>query len=236
MPINQNCPLVNRDLFFYDFKSAYPRILGGIGWDFSKVDLSDKQARNIQIGLSQRDNEDLSTYLIETITSMVNYYIKRNNLKESDIIVTQRDGMIVSKQLTITDELMKLDFRGVISLLIISPDRRKFLTVKDEIVEVKGVQNVYDSLFCVYDRFKNLNFFNKKILFSQLHSIKKSVFKIEDKRFFMIPLNDEVVIQTLNGPRIVSGEMAFSLKDIDRQKYYNHFFREFLESIFIETF
>jgi hypothetical protein len=236
MPINKTCNFINRDLYFYDFKSAYPRIMGGIDWDFSNVDLNDKEGRNIQIGLSQRGNENLSSYLINTVTSMVDYYIKRNGLKEEDIVVTQRDGLIVKKQLLITDELMNLDFRGIIELLIVTTDRKKYLYVKDGIVDVKGVQNVYDTLFEIYNRFKNLNFFDKKILYSQLHAIKKSVFKIEDKKFFMIPFNEEIVVQSLNGPRVVSGESAFSIKDIDKLKYYNHYFREFVESVFLETY
>jgi len=236
MPINKTCCLVNRNLYFYDFKSAYPRILNGIEWDFTNVDLTDKEGRNIQIGLAQRDNENLSSYLIETVTSLINYYVSRNGLKEEDIVVMQRDGFITKKQLLITDELMKLDFRGMIDLLIITTDRKKYLSVKDGVVDIKGVQNVYDSLFEIYNRFKNLNFFDKKILYSQLHAIRKSVFKIEDKKFFMIPFNDEIVVQSLNGPRIVSGEVAFSIKDIDKLKYYNHYFREFVESVFLETY
>jgi hypothetical protein len=238
MPINKTCNFINRDLYFYDFKSAYPRIMGGIDWDFSSVDLNDKEGRNIQIGLSQRDNENLSSYLINTVTSMVDYYIKRNGLKEEeDVIVTQRDGLITKKSLLITDELMKLDFRGMIQLLVITTDRKKYLSVRDDNkVEVKGVQNVYDELFIIYNRFSNLNFFDKKVLFSQLHAIRKAVFKIEDKKFFMIPFNEEIVVQSLNGPRVVSGELAFSIKDIDKLKYYNHYFREFVESVFLETY
>jgi hypothetical protein len=208
----------------------------GIGWDFSDVDLSDKKSRNIQIGISQRDNKDLSSFLIESITSFIDYYVSMNNLTQDDIIVTQRDGFITRKKLVITDELMKLDFRGIIDFLIISTDRKKYLAIRDDSVEVKGISNVYNELFIIYNKFKNLNFFNKKILFSQLDSIKQTVFNIQEKKFFMIPFNDEVVVQSIGGPRIISGENAFSIKDIDKIKYYNHYFREFLESIYLEMY
>lgn len=236
MPINKTCRLLNTDLYFYDFKSAYPRVMEGIGWDFSDVDLSDKKSRNIQIGISQRDNKDLSSFLIESITSFIDYYVSMNNLTQDDIIVTQRDGFITRKKLVITDELMKLDFRGIIDFLIISTDRKKYLAIRDDSVEVKGISNVYNELFIIYNKFKNLNFFNKKILFSQLDSIKQTVFNIQEKKFFMIPFNDEVVVQSIGGPRIISGENAFSIKDIDKIKYYNHYFREFLESIYLEMY
>lgn len=210
--------------------------MSGIDWDFYDIDLSDKTERNIEIGKAQINNENLSAFLIETITNLLNYYKRKNNLQDDQIIITQRDGMIVTKELEITTGLMQLDFRGKIDLLVITPDRRKFLSVEGEDISVKGITNYYPKLDAVYQKFTRLNFVNKTALFSQLDAIRSTVLKMEDKEFFMIPIDTDLAIQTPSGPIITSGSNTFSLKDLDKMKYYNHYFREFIESIFLEYY
>jgi len=210
--------------------------MSGIDWDFYDIDIDDKLERNIEIGKAQIGNENLSAFLIETITNLLNFYKRKNDLKDEEIIVTQRDGMIVSRELKVTTGLMQLDFRGTFDVLIITPDRRKYLSVANDSVDVKGISNYYKQLDPVYHKFARLNFINKTALFSQLDSVRKTVLKMEDKKFFMIPIDDDVAIQTPNGPIITSGENTFSLKDLDKIKYYNHYFREFVESVFLEYY
>ena len=238
MPINDSCELVLRDLYFYDFRAAYPRILKRVGWKFGdEVDLDNKAQRNIMIGLAQRDNKELSDFLMNSVKSLLQFYLDSNDLTESDVIVTQRDGFIITKLLKKADEFLELDFRGGIDLLIITPDRKKHLLVFDNKVDVKGISNRYPDLDQIYQKFMNFNFYNKKILFKQLQNIKDYVLQCEDKKLFMVEVDEKYVIQTLkHGQLVIAGEEFFEIQDIDRQKYYDHYFREFVESIFLQFY
>lgn len=235
--INRNCPLVIKDLYLYDFKSAFPTILSKIDWDFGDVDLENKEERNIAIGISQRDNKNLTSFLNNSVDSLLNYYLQENGVKKSEIIVTQKDGFILTKPLTSVDQFIKLDLRKVIEFIIISPDRKRYLISFGNSVEVKGVPNKYSELDTVYKKFSKLNFYNKRNLFSQLDNIKKLVLHNKNKKFYMVEINDRYIIQTIkHGQLEVKNTDHFSLDDIDSKRYYNHYFRPFLNSVFLQFY
>jgi hypothetical protein len=222
----------------YDFKSAYPRILEEIDWNFKDIDLDDKAARNKAIGLSQRDNENLSAYLMNTVGNLLQFYISENNVDDKDIIVTQRDGFILNTALHNTDQFLKLDFREYINLMIITPDRKKYLSFSDKGVTVKGIQHKYDALDDVYKIFGKLNLYNKTSLFKQLKKIKENVLNNNNKKFYMIEIGEDkkAVITKRHGTLTVANESLFNLEDVDTLKYYDHYFKEFMESVFLEFY
>jgi len=234
--VSKTCPLIVRDLYFYDFKSAFSRILQSVDFNFNGIDLSDKEERNISIGLAQRENENISSFLSNSIDNLLNLYIKENNISDNDIIITQRDGFILKKMLDKTNLFMELDYRGFIDYLIITPDRKKFLYIKDDDVIVKGMSNRYDKLDIIYKKFSLLNFYDKKILFSQLQDIRDLVFNSKDKNFFIIEYDGKKYIQTFSGAFEITSDNIFQIEDIDKRKYYDHYFREFTQSIFIEFY
>lgn len=236
--INTACPLILQDLFFYDFKSAYPRIMESIGYDFGDIDLNDKPARNKAIGIAQIDNPNLSSFLMDSVDQLLNFYLKENGIKDEDIIISQRDGFILTKLLYTSDVLMELDFRGHINLVIISPDRQKYIAFHDDgIIDVKGLRNYYPELNVIYQKFSKLNMFNKKTMYKQLSQIKDFVFTCSDKKIFMVEMNDSYFVQTNNlGVIEVQNSSYFKLKNIDREKYFDHYIKEFLQSIHLEFF
>jgi len=234
--ISNRCKLVLQDLYFYDFKSAYPRLLSSLGWNFEDVDLDNKAERNIFIGLSQRDNQNLSSYLMESVGQLLDFYLQENGVKEDEIIVTQRDGFILTRALHITDVMMKLDFRGLINLIIMSPDRKKYLTISDSGVDVKGMRNYYPALNTIYSQFGRLNFYNKTALFKQLERIKKEAQDNQDKKFYMAEVDGKHIVQTKNGVIEVGDERFFKLESVDKIKYFDHYFKEFFQSIMLEFF
>ena len=59
--INQTCPLVLRDLYYYDIVAAFPTIVQKQDYDFGNVDLSNKQERNMFIGKEQINNKNRVT-------------------------------------------------------------------------------------------------------------------------------------------------------------------------------
>ena len=61
--------------------------------------------------------------------------------------------------------------------------------------------------------------------------------KQQDKELFMIPVENGHVIQTAAwGSITIKSESIFDLEDADRKRYYDHYFREFLESIYLEYY
>jgi hypothetical protein len=235
--INKSCSLVLQDLYLYDFKSAYPRILDSIGWDFKDIDLDDKKARNISIGLAQQGNENLSSFLMNTVGNLLQFYLSENEVSEENVIVTQRDGFIINSYLRNTAEFLELDLREHIHLLIITPDRKKYLTVSDQGVTVKGMQNNYDSLLEGYKLFGDLNFYNKSVLFKQLDRLKQKILTGQSKRFYMVQVGEKMAVITKNhGTLVVANDTVFNLEDVDTQKYYDHYFKEFTQSIFLQFY
>jgi len=211
--------------------------MNNMNWDFKDLDLDNKEERNISIGKSQIGNENLSSFLMKSADNLVDFYLKENNIDDCDVIVTQRDGFIIAKMLGNIDEFITMEYRGFIDFAIISLDRTKYLAVMDDEVDVKGVPHKYDQLDRIYSKFANLNFYDKKILFSQLQAIKNAVLECDDKKFFMIPRSDKFVIVTNQlGTLEVQNEDIFSIDDINKMRYFQFYFQEFLDPIYLEFY
>jgi hypothetical protein len=208
-----------------------------MNWNFEKVDLQNKQERSESIGKSQIGNENLSSYLISSAESLVEFYLTDNEVTEDERILIQRDGFIITKLLENTTEFVTMKYRGHISPMIITPDRTKYLSIIDEDVDVKGVSHTYPALNKIYKKFLNLNFFDKKVLFSQLDHIKKSFVDSDDKELFMIPHDDQFAIITKDqGNLQVANKELFDIEDINREHYYKHYVMPFLKSIYLEFY
>ena len=237
MPINQKCPLILRDCYSYDIQSAYPTILGKQFFDFKDVDLEDKQQRSVFIGLQQRENKELSSFLMESADNLVQFYLKENNVPDTNIIITQRDGFIITELLDNDDEFITMKLREYIDVLILSVDRKKYLYSSEGVVVIKGVPHYFDGLMMIYKMFADLNFYNKSALFDQLDQIKQTIFTTEDKSLFMIPDGTgSYIVGTHKGDIKVKDPDLVPLKSINRNKYYQHFFEEFMQSIFLQTY
>jgi hypothetical protein len=234
--INQQCSLVLHDLYFYDIKSAYPTILSKQFFDFQDTNLENKEQRNIFIGNQQRDNENLSSFLMTSVENLITYYLKENDIADEDVIVTQRDGFILKKTLEREGDFIKIDLRDVIDSLIIAIDRKKFLYSSMGKVTVKGVPHLYDKLDSVYQKFSNLNFYNKSNLFEQLENIKMSVLDCNDMDFFLMPIEDKFGVMTYQGDLIIKDPGLISIEKINKKKYFDHYFKDFLMSIYMETY
>jgi len=235
--INQTCPLVLHDLYGYDIQSAYPTILGKQFYDFGNIDLNNKQERNIFIGHQQKGNQNLSQFLIKSAESLVNFYLQENNLTEDEIITTQRDGFIIRRLLDNHDQFIDMKLRELIDFLIISVDREKFLYLEDGKIIVKGMPYFYDGLMVFYNQFKNLNFYNKSTLFEQIEQIKNLVLNCENVQPFLIPKNEQTfMVITYKGSIEIKDPDFVDPKTIDKTKYFDHFFRCFLRSIYLECY
>jgi len=235
--ISTTCSLIVRDLYSYDIVSAYPSILSNQHYDFKGIDLDNKSERSIFLGKQQIGNENLSSFLMESVDSLVKFYLLENNITDDEVISTQRDGFIIKRMLENNDEFIEMKYRGFIDFLIITPDRQKFLYCSDNEITVKGISHYYKELDSVYKLFANLNFYDKSALFGQMENIKNTILQSNNKNLFMIPKDGtSFMVSTLTGDIEIKDPEYISIDQIDKNKYFNHFFKEFLNSIYLETY
>ena len=103
MKINQNLKLVMKDLYLYDIEACHYNLVKKLGLDISELDENDKTSRNIQIGKMMRKNPRLTSVLRNTTRSIIDEYIRKNNIQEDEIVIRQYDGMILTRGLQETN-------------------------------------------------------------------------------------------------------------------------------------
>jgi len=238
MNINQTCPLVLQDLYFYDIKSCYYQLSEAANFNLEGIDKDNKVERNIALGMEQIDNPNFQKYLQETSESIIDYYLFENRITDSEVILKQRDGFIITRLLDDNNSVMKLDFREHINWFIMTTDRSKYMTISDDVgVTVKGMPNQYSGIQKIYEKFKDLNFYHKKGLFKQLKNLKNDFFLSEDMDIFMIEKNkSKLIISKRHGLLEIKEGVTFSGKTIDRQKYYDLYLREFIDSLILQFY
>ena len=224
MEISKNSSLVLSTLFSYDFSACAYNILKSIGWDLSNIDFDDKKKRNIQIGLLQKDNPRLAKFLLNSINNLVNHYFIINDITQDNLVVRARDGFIINKKMENLDQTMPIDLRSIISKIIISTDRKKYLAIHTNgNVEVKGIKNkTADVSF--YNLFRNLNFATKKSLVVGLESMRQTVLSSDNILWFSTTDGYDY-----NVPIIGSGILKLnraSLQLIDPDELDKHFLWE----------
>ena len=235
--ISSDCSLIVRDLYSYDIKSCYPQILGKQFYDFKNTDLNNKEQRSTFIGKKQIDNDNLSQFLMTSTESLIQFYLLENNISEDEIITTQRDGFIVKKMLDNVDEFIELSYREFIDFLIITPDRQKYSYCSDNKITVKGISHYYESLNVIYQLFSNLNFYDKSVLFDQMENIKNSILYSTNKKLFMVPKDESsFIISTFSGDIEIKDPEYISIDQINKSKYFDHFFKDFLSSLYLEVY
>lgn len=223
MKISQNCNLLLSDLFLYDFRSCYYNLLRNIGYTLP-INIQDKIKRNIEIGIMQKDNPRLSSYLLSSSESLVNLYLGYNNIKDDDIIVLSRDGVILKYKLQYIDITNNFSFRKLINKLIITVDRKKYLSIdyRGE-VTIKGFSNKsVNSSY--YNLFSNLDFNSKKQIVTGCKYIRETIFtpkeenllwycRDNDNGTYSIPIKNKGVININK-----SSVRSIDIEDIDENQ------------------
>lgn len=237
MKMSKTCNLILSTVYSYDFSACVYNILKSIGWDLSDINFEDKKTRNIQIGLLQKDNPQLSKYLINSIDSLVDSYFSLNSIGALNIIVRARDGFLITKKLENTNHTMPIDFRGTISKLIITPERDKYIAIyPNGKVEVKGIsKKVVDCSF--YELFRNLNFGTKKGLLLGLENMRKSVLNSDNIMWFSGQGSDEMYhVPIINEGLLRLSRSALSMIDpseVDKQFLWEEYIWPFARAILI---
>lgn len=237
--IRKNFPNVLSNLYEYDFSSCVYNILNNIGWDLDEVDEEDKLKRNIQIGYIRRDNPRVSVYLENSMKSLIDYYLRINNIKDEEIVLRQKDGLILTKPMKNLNETMSLDFRGVISKLVTSLDRRKWLIIYSDPksdVTVKGIKNnLYDR--SIYNFFRNFNYSNKHSLIDSIEKFRQVVYGERGRKsWYVLKEDDEYIvpIKEVGYMKLRKSTISsLSIEDIDKRLLWEDYLWPFVESIMV---
>ncbi len=236
MDINKSANLVMRELYEYDVKACVYTLLQNIRWDLSDIPYEDKEQRNIKIGLLQKQNPRIARYLLENTNGIVQYYIDKNSVKDEEIVVRQRDGLILTRPLEDTTSSMPLEYRSFISMMIITMDRKWFMLIKSNgDVSVKGVPNKpVDTGF--YNMFRNLGFGNKKTLASGMEKMRRSLFNSSKSRWFAFEKDNEFQIP-IKGMGIVkvskSGVLHLDPEEIDKHIIWDKYIWPFCQPLLL---
>lgn len=239
MKINQKVNLVLKDVYSYDISSCHYNILKQYGFDISEIDKDNKEKRNITIGKLMRDNPRITNILRDTTNNLISEYLNTNNINDEDLITRQYDGFVSLRPLKILDRYIPIDLRCVYSKLIISSDRSKFIALDyNDNLDVKGVAHKYTEMDKIYKKILSINFMNKRIIFNNLQIIKNEILFGENIELYAIPTEDNFYNISFKGYGMIPiSETVISMvdpNDIEREKYFDVYIRNFTESICIE--
>ena len=234
MNINLETPLVLSSLYEYDFSSCYYTILKNVHFDLSKINPENKQKRNIALGILQKNNPMISNFLLENTNLLIDLYLSENNISPEEVIIRQRDGVILSKPMTKLNITMPIDFRGDILKLIFSVKRNSFLFLNSKgKVIVKGIKKPANSDF--YNSFKNLDFCNKSNMINGLERIRLNIMSSLNILQFAFEDGDELLLPISNGSMKVKKSLlsSMSINNINRTYTWETCVWPFAESLMV---
>ena len=241
MDINKKVKLILHDVNSYDIEACHYTILNKLGFDLSDINPEDKLGRNIKIGQMMKANKRITHLLRKTTESIIDDYITKNNVLDDEIIIRQYDGIILTRQLQITNiGHIPLERRQSFQQFVISIDRKKFIARDNENnITLKGIPYRYPEMDKLYIRICNIIELSKDRIFYNLQKIKDEVYTSQNPNLFGIPTKQNKMIIFLKG----YGEIEVSestLKiidtvDIDRQRYFDYYIKPFAKSIVFEN-
>jgi len=239
MDINKTCKLFLKDVYLYDLSSCHYTIMDQLGFDMSRIDKEDKLKRNTQIGLLMRENPRLISVLRTSTISIVNEYIRMNDIQKDELILNAYDGIITTRRLTVTtNTYIPFDLQKYYEFMLISFDRQKYLARSYDKIDIKGVPHRYPEMDNMLKKLLKLNFANKKSIFVGLQRIKDEIFEGDNVKLYCIPTGEKEfsVFFKGYGETHIKKNMIKILdpEDIDRQKYFTLYLQPFCESIVLE--
>lgn len=237
MQINKNCKLFLQDVYLYDISSCHYSILKKSGFDVSNINYENKEERNSQIGRLMRDNERISSLLRTTTNSVIDVYLKNSNIRDEELITRQYDGVITLKPIRNSNSFLDLQLKAVFNVFIISSDRNKYIATNYKEYLFKGISNRYDEIDSIFKKILNINFASKHAIFQSLKEIKYEVLNSKNHLMYCIPNenNFNIILKDFGQTEISKSICRlFNLDDLNREWYFDHYFRPFTESITIE--
>lgn len=240
MKLNQNLKLILRNIYSYDISACHYNILKNYGFDLSEINKDDKTKRNIQIGYMMRDNPRITELLRGTTESLIEEYLKKNEIKEEELVIRQYDGFLVTRPLHTTQiGGMPLDLRNQFLVFISSIKRNSYIAIdKNMNVKIKGIPYRYDKMDEMYKKICNAAISGKETVFKNLQKIKDEIMTSKDPFLYGIPVGERKfnVFLKFYGEIEVNEQILkiMDLTDIDRAEYFKFYLDPFTKSIVYE--
>ena len=240
MKVNENTKLVLRDVYLYDIESCHYSIMQTLGLNLSGINKENKLERNTQIGKMMQKNPKLTSLLRNTTRSIIDEYIRANNVVDSEILLRQYDGILTTRTFNITDlGGIPFNIRKHFLIFILSIDRKKYIALDTEMkTTIKGISFRYDEMDKIYKTICQLNFTNKESLFRNLQLIKDNIMTTKNINLFGIPSDSKrfhIFLKEYGQVEVSKSTLKImDPDDIDREKYFNFYISPFTKSIVAE--
>jgi len=137
-----------------------------------------------------------------------------------------------------TDQYLPIDLQTIFSVFIISLDRTKFIATDGNKISIKGIPNRYQEIDNIFKKILFINYANKNSIFVSLQNIKDEILTSQNPKLYCIPSGEEKynIFLKQYGQFEISETLINILdtSDIDKERYFNHYFKSFFDSIAIE--
>lgn len=234
--VNPRLNLFLRNVYSYDISSCHYVILKNLGYDISSIDKDIKEKRNIQIGKMMKENSRITEVLRETTNNLISEYFIRNDIKDDDIVIRLYDGFISTKKLRETSKYIQLELRCIYQHFLASIDRLKYIGLDmDGNVTIKGIPNRYEEMDKIYSEIIKINFNNKTTIFKTLQEIKDRILYSDEVQLYCIPISEKyytIFFKKLGQIPISNTAIKMiDTADIDKEKYFDIYVKQFTQSI-----
>lgn len=237
---NDSISFINDNIFLYDIKSCYYRILKNI----LKIDIGhwkDKTDRNIKIGLLFKDNPEIRKKVVEiNKDSMINF-IKENNLSDNDILFIERDGLAIKKYVGKQKFIDRIwpEFRKHYKITIRSLDKKNsYILLSNDKTVLKGARyktiGIENYLHETIHKLLTMNYEN---MFKKMNKLRIEYFDIDNIDLFKIPIKNGYKILLKNNQVLtIRNEHNLNFKNlpIDKYIYYKEHVEGFIKSMIYE--
>jgi len=208
--------IIGSNIAEYDIRSAGATAIRELKGEsiYNNLMLLDKKTRNINIGLMMRDEKGLSDKVNDLMLKYLNTFIRENKIKNSNLIYTTRDSIVIYNKLPLKYKFGNVEFSnkdGIFSsmyriknLVIFFDSMRGKIMVKgvnDEIVEKsKFFQKFLVKYLFIIENCQNSG--DGKI-FNTLHHMRESYIRSPDLSIYRDIMNENRFCLRYNDDRLL---------------------------------
>lgn len=232
--------MIYNNIYEYDIKSCYPNIYS-LYFDYTELQYMQKDKRNIKIGKFLKDKKIMQNHIKHIIDNFIYMFMSDNNIKKSDILIRQKDGILCTKPMIKNrTDILYPRLKNKYNYFISDEMFKKYIgfNFKDEKCILKGVpyKSVNIETF-LFKQLKNIDLENIHLTLSILRKTKNLFYNINDKMLFAIDTDkDNYLFFTDDNKqvKVSKNQIKYINVNIDRDKYFNEYF--FFWNIIIDNY
>ena len=228
---NDSLPCVLRNVFLYDIRSCFPRILSKFGIYVPESD--NKMDRMVFIGNLFKTNKQLLNLCLDSTNQIINNFIAEHEIDYDEIIAIERDGLMIKKFIPkLSGYDIEPELKEKYDLVIRHYSKRNvFLMIKNNKVILKGVPHKtlgIEDFMSSY--FQNVNDIDDRFCLKMLNKMRSEYFKTNNWKLFAIPNNGKFVFKLEGGRDVAIEDPENSPIDLGTLNYNRYFyFKEHIE-------